>query len=50
MKEILHLIIQCLVNWLHGFSTKTGGEPWLARQGMMENLRYPKDSQQRGQD
>jgi len=48
MKESwIHLLQQCIWSWLHGFSTKTGGELWFRRSAMMENLRYPKDSQRR---
>ena len=43
----IYVLLQCLFNWLHGFSAKTGGELWLRRQAMMENLRYPKGSQRR---
>lgn len=48
MAEMLHLFIQCLYNWIHGFKPKTGAETWLARQGMYENNQYPKGSQRRG--
>ena len=37
-----YVLLQCLFNWLHGFSAKTGGEFWFQRQAMMENLRYPR--------
>jgi hypothetical protein len=47
MKEFLHLIISCIICWCHGFSTKTGAEPWFVKRCVKENLSYPKESQRR---
>jgi hypothetical protein len=27
-----HLFKQCIISWLHGFSTKLGNEPYLVKQ------------------
>jgi hypothetical protein len=42
MEGWLHLLQQCLFNWLHGFATKTGGELWFPAAGNDGNLRYQK--------
>jgi len=41
------LIFKILRCWLHGFKTKTGGELWLRRCGIKENLKFKADSQRR---
>ena len=45
MKEILHLILQCVYCWYHSFQIKTGAETWLRTQGEKENRTYPRGSQ-----
>jgi len=39
------VIKQSIICWLHGFKTKTGAEPWLVKQLIKENRRYPVGSQ-----
>lgn len=41
MKEIFHLIKQCLICWKHGFKTKTGWELFMLEQALEENAAQP---------
>lgn len=47
MAFIIKLLIQIIFCWIHGFQTKTGGETWLRRQGMIQNMMFGKGSQRR---
>ena len=50
MAELYMIVRQCLYCWLHGFGTKTGGEAWLRKQGIKENLTFYLGSQRRPRD
>jgi hypothetical protein len=44
----MRLLAECIYDWLHGFSIKTGAEDYIVEQGRRENFKFPFGSQRRG--